>query len=403
VLNDKSGSAVFSALGPSDEGKNWRMYRYEGGKTTEIANLSSLNVEPGKGYWLISRNSVTISPGPGMVVDASEAAPFTITLTSGWNQIGNPYLYNVLWSDVNTLNATSLALRTFNGQFGPGTILTKFSGGFVQTDLTTLALKIPTAKNPSAGREQAIEPKTNPLDSRDWEVIVNVRNGDQVNPFGGVGMSEGANIGYDHFDDFTLPRFLDFVEFNHGKKAYGMTYAKDIVPLQDSFAWSVTVESMNAGTTELTWDNHYFGDNGRNLVLWDEDEQFAIDMRKHRSYSFNQVNGKKFRIFYGNDEFITSQTEAGGLLVHSLSPNPADGEVKVAFTIPGNGTSNVNVRVVNGLGQQIAQIFEGQLNSGYHEMGWSGRDAAGVRPAQGVYLVEVVSGDMRESRRLVIK
>jgi ELWxxDGT repeat protein len=401
ALTNNSGDDVFAQLGDNQKGERWRMYYYDEGNV-EITNLADFSVHPGEGYWLISRNSVTIAPGAGMAVDATEASPFVINLSPGWNLIGNPYLFNVLWADVNALNATELDLFVWNGDYDPGTILPRFSGGFVQAG-GNLPLKIPTAKNPAASREGTVEPKRNAIDSRDWEVVVMLRNDDRKNSFGGVGMSDNASAGYDHLDNFTLPRLHNFLELNHEKKVYGMTYTKDIVPVAENYSWEFTVASSKAGATEMTWDNSYFGDNATNLVLWDDEEQLAIDMRAATSYSFGQQSERKFRILFGDDEYIRSETESDRVQIHSITPNPAISDVRVSFTLPGAARSHVNVHVVNGLGQQVASVFEGDLDSGYHELSWSGRDAMGLRPAQGVYLVEVITGKLRDSERLMIK
>jgi hypothetical protein len=401
VLTNNSGDDVFAQLGSSQNGNNWRMYRYDEGNV-EITNLADLSVQPGEGYWLMSRNSVTLAPGAGMAVDATASSPFAINLTAGWNLIGNPYLFDVVWADVNTLNATKLDLFAWDGDYEPGTILSSFSGGFVQTG-AAVSLKIPAAKNPSANSEGTVEPKRNAIDSRDWEVVVTLSSNGRKNPFGGVGMSDDASADYDHLDNFTLPRLHDFVELNHEKKVHGMTYTKDIVPVAGDYSWDFTVTTSKAGITEMTWDNSYFGDNDKNLVLWDDEEQLAIDMRTTTGYSYDEGTERKFRILFGSDKYVKDGTESDQMHIHSISPNPATDDVKVSFTLPGTEPSHVSVRVINEMGQQVANLFEGDLESGYHQLSWSCGHDMGARPAEGVYLVEVINGKLRESIRLVIR
>ncbi|WP_028315468.1 right-handed parallel beta-helix repeat-containing protein [Desulfatibacillum aliphaticivorans] len=51
-------------------------------------------MEPGQAYWLISRNSGTVTV-PGLQVDESEG--YYMTLQAGWNMIGNPFDNYVNW------------------------------------------------------------------------------------------------------------------------------------------------------------------------------------------------------------------------------------------------------------------------------------------------------------------
>ena len=402
TLSSNKGNDVFEELGAVDVNK-WRMYRYENLATTEITSLASLTVEPGKGYWLISKSAVTISTGQGTAVDATSVTPFTINLVNGWNQIGNPYLFNLIWSDVNTANGTNLTLRTYNAGFNNDTKLDKFEGGFVQV-ASPISLKMPTAKNASGGRAAELPTVVkNSIDMPEWSVSLELKNGTMQTPFGGVGMSPDASISYDEHDDFTMPRFLDYLELNHSKKIYGMTYTKDIIPTTENYEWQFTVESNIEATTKMTWDNSYFGKNDKHIVLWDVEEKRSVDMREANQYSFKGNVAKTFQVFFGNKEYVQEKTALKSLIIHSLSPNPTEGETKIAFTLAGTEESFVQVKVMSLLGQSISTAFEGYLAGGFHEVTWSGKDSQGNKPAQGVYLVEVIQGKERGSKRLIVK
>ena len=406
ALQDKTVTGVFQDdLGPYDNTR-WRMYHYEAPNSNELNGSSVL--ELGKGYWLIIKEDpkAPIDIGAGTTAPVSSDKPFTISLVTGWNQIGNPYLFNILWSDVVAASGNAaLKLKTYGTDWvTTSTKLNKFEGGFVQVSAPTL-LTFPVAKNLAAGRtEEAIEiKKLNPLDDQDWELRFNLVNGNRKNEFGGVGMNPTAKEGYDVFDDFTLPRLFDYVELNHHKKAYGMTYTKDIIPTVENSEWQFTVESNIEATTSMTWDNSYFGKNDKHIVLWDVEEKRSVDMREANQYSFKGNVAKTFHVFFGNKEYVQEKTALKALIIHSLSPNPTDGETKIAFTLAGTEESFVQVKVMSLLGQSISTAFEGYLAGGLHEVTWSGKDSQGNKPAQGVYLVEIIQGKERGSKRLIVK
>ena len=216
-------------------------------------------------------------------------------------------------------------------------------------------------------------------------------------------MNPQAKEEYDPYDDFTMPRFLDYVELRHPKKAYGMTYTKDVVPTVENFEWEFSVESNVEGTTNISWDNSYFGKNDKHLVLWDVEEKRSVDMRETNQYLIKGKKSKTFQLFFGNKEYVQEKTASKSLIIHSLSPNPTDGETKIAFTVSGTEEASVQVKIVDLMGKTISRVFDGNLSAGFHEVIWSGKDGQGNKPAQGVYLVEIMQGNERGSKRLIVK
>lgn len=400
-LTSKTVTDVFGDDLGTYDGINWRMYRYDNGATTELGPTSAIEV--GKGYWLIVKSNKTIDTGAGTTTAVSSTAPFAMDLKVGWNQIGNPYNFNLVWNDVLTASGVNMKLRVYEGGFNDATILKKDQGGFVMANAAG-TLTFPVKYNGAAGRISGeSEPLTNSIDQDSWEVIFKVTHNNTVNPFGGVGMNRDADVLYDKYDDFTLPRFLDFVELNHNKKFTSIAYTKDIIPSIENHTWEFTVETNSNGPTEITWDNSYFGLNDKQLVLWDEEESIPVDMRTATSYSFNLNGSHRFRVFYGDEKYVNEKAAKDDLLIHNVSPNPSDSEVNFTFTVPGVDKAQVEVKVLNSLGQPVSLVFNGLLPGGYHEMSWSGRDVNGLRPSQGMYLVEVIANGQRLAKRVVLK
>lgn len=402
VLSAKTVNEVFGDdLDTYDETK-WRMAHYESDQTNDMTG-SSL-IEPGKGYWLIVKEQKTIDLGAGVIVDAKIDAPFTIDLKVGWNQIGNPYSFNILWSKVMDKSGVNLKLKTYVDGFNEVDRLNKFEGGFVLAN-AAVTLKFPTEYDGSAGRISAEGPKrlSNSIDQDNWEVMFDVEHANIKNTFGGVGMNRKANIAYDEFDDFTLPRFVEYVELNHRKKLHNIFYTKDVVPTTANHTYEFAVEAESDGATTITWDNSFFGVGDKHLVLWDEKESMPVNMRETNSYSFNQSGRRDFKVFYGSEAYVTEKTSASTILIHNISPNPSYNDMTVTFSIPGTEQTSVEVKVLNTLGQPVAALFKGSLQGGLHSMTWSGKDQQGVRPAQGIYLVEVIANGQKLAKRVVLK
>ncbi|MDZ7647640.1 MAG: hypothetical protein U5K54_10955 [Cytophagales bacterium] len=113
-------------------------------------------LERGKGYFINIKTPV----GGGIKLPDATAPSnhrgnlFQINLKEGWNQIGNPYLSSINWSDVvalNSLTGTAQQLKTFSGgSYGNGTSLLPFEGGFVLS-ASAITISIPFAGQTASG------------------------------------------------------------------------------------------------------------------------------------------------------------------------------------------------------------------------------------------------------------
>lgn len=81
-------------------------------------------------------------------------------------------------------------------------------------------------------------------------------------------------------------------------------------------------------------------------------------------------------------------------------PNPFNPSTTISFSVPKN--ANVNVKVFNMLGQEIATLADGFYAAGRHELQWDSRDAGQARVASGVYFYAVQSGDSRLVKKMLL-
>lgn len=401
-LTNKSVTSVFGDDLNEYNNTVYRIFHFENGSNKELNSTST--IELGKGYWFIAKTQKTLDTGPGTAANVTIGQPYTFNLVSGWNQIGNPYLFNVSWADVLAASGNiSLNLRTYDGTFRDANILNKFEGGFVFANAAT-TITFPTTKNSSAnGRmKSGNEPLRNSIDMPEWDIPFRLVNGGIVNELAGVGMRPSAKDDFDKFDDFTLPRLFEYLELNHQKSFLNTAYSKDIVPTSDNKIWEFSVDSNLKGETELEWDNSYFGDNQKQIVLLDIDRQQSINMRQTNSYRFNGSR-RTFKIIFGDPDFVRENSLADGLMIN-LYPNPAESAVTIGFTTPDfQGESKVKVKVTSLLGQSLIQLFDGLLTAGYHELKWDGSDTSGERASPGVYLVEIRMGNYSRIEKFVFK
>lgn len=85
--------------------------------------------------------------------------------------------------------------------------------------------------------------------------------------------------------------------------------------------------------------------------------------------------------------------------ISSLSPNPASHEVHLRYFLL--KAADVQVEVVNLLGQKVAVIFSGKLSAGEQEATWDGMMNNGLRAQAGVYFVRLRAGEKAVSRQVI--
>ena len=76
-------------------------------------------------------------------------------------------------------------------------------------------------------------------------------------------------------------------------------------------------------------------------------------------------------------------------------PNPFNPSTNISFALPTK--SNVRLEIFNLLGQKVANLVQGEMEAGYHEIAWN----AGKTPS-GVYFYRLISGDKSLTRKMML-
>jgi len=379
----------------------WRLVQYQAGQNIDYG--TGLNtIDPGRGYWFNSLDAPQPIDISGSVIQANQAQGFIMSLDAGFTQIGNPYPFSISWNDIlaQNSNVTGIldvgALYTFDAAqvafIKNADILDAWGGGFVHSN-AAIQLTIPVTVNQGtvSGRTTN-STMTSSIDQPQWFVPIAISEGNTSNNYSGPGMNPAAQIGYDRFDDFTLPRFISYLEMNSYHPDYlTPKFSRDIVPTATHYNWDFEVESnIDDHNVVMTWNNQALGDNAAQLLLYDAGANMIMDMKKVSSYRF-EINEKHlFRIFFGVDENSLSPDVTA---LGRAYPNPFAQRTAIPF-ITGANQPDVQIEVYDMMGRKIREIENGEFESGYHEGSWDGTDDRGGRAAPGVYIYRLTSSTM---------
>jgi hypothetical protein len=85
-------------------------------------------------------------------------------------------------------------------------------------------------------------------------------------------------------------------------------------------------------------------------------------------------------------------------------PNPFNPYTTIKFSLPEQ--ANVNLKIYNLLGQEVATLAEGEMPAAFHNVVWDGRNSAGAQVATGMYFYRIeatgVSGEKFNSLKKLI-
>ena len=83
-----------------------------------------------------------------------------------------------------------------------------------------------------------------------------------------------------------------------------------------------------------------------------------------------------------------------------VAPNPSTGSVRMTLTGPSR--AQVDVRVFDVAGHEVATVYQGALTSGAGTWTWNGGDDAGRTQPPGVYLLRAASARRSIVRRITL-
>ena len=398
--NSTLGDVLGDDLGGSPDIKKWRAARYETvSKETVYLNASS-PIGLGKGYWLLIKdNTVTLDTGPGKTVNTNSENAFKIDLIDGWNQIGNPYNFDVKWEDVQVANPTVGKLMVWNGSYDVGP-LKKYEGGFVKVT-GNVELKIPVLKSGRTTNSNNIN--QNPIDEIDWQVLISVKQLNMQYNLGGVGMCPKASKGFDVLDNFTPPRLNDYLEFNHNRKVGGDYYSSDIVPTEENHQWEFSIDSnLPDESVYMSWDNSYFGNGDKVLVLEDLKRNVLINMSERSAYSFPFTKDNRFRILYGSLDYVLKESLSETARILSVSPNPSDGQFTVDYAVPYGKEQPVTISILDLMGKTVGTVVNKNHAGGFYKANWE-TTTSEPRLAGAIYLIQLKTNNNITYQRIIIR
>ena len=404
-LNSPEIDSVFNDDYGSYDNKVWRIFRWQPGQNNyDEYNAISGNIIPGNAFWLINRDGKTFDVNNALSVESNNNQ--TITLLPGYNQIADPFAFQVDWSLIENSNLVLQLPIRWNADLQDYEIdqdtLVPWEGYWVFNPLNQII-----NLNVSPNQTNALEKSSGLFASSNnnefllqIKAIVNSSQAkDQQNY---VGMIEDAKNELDKYDVIKPPSINDQVRvlIESGNNYF----TRNVVPVsKDGAYWDFKVETKSPNQrTTLIVESIIDLPHNFNIWLIDKTRKIPLTINNGSTEIITNENGKiRLRIIVGTEDYAKLNIENISLspfdfTLYQNYPNPFNPNTTILFALPQQ--SNVSLRIYNILGELMAELINDKLyEEGYHEIMFEGSLLS-----SGVYIYRIQAGEFTDIKKMLL-
>ncbi len=170
-------------------------------------------------------------------------------------------------------------------------------------------------------------------------------------------------------------------------------------------SWATSRETNNSGFNvlrSLTQGGEYEKLNSKLIPSSEERDYVFVDRLANAGRRFYykledvDVNGVKTQ--HGPIAITVAAPETFALSQNF--PNPFNPETRIRYQLPRAG--EVTLKIFDLLGREVLTLVSEQKDAGFHVVTWNARNSMGAHVSSGVYYYQIVSGDFRHTRKMIL-
>ena len=394
VLQNSSISGVIEdELGANDP-KKWRIFRWSNGAYQE--NSGSFN--PGSAFWLITKNEEQINTGPGKSTLMFNAT--TVSLSDGWNMVGNPYYYPVNLADHVVLSENvEPNLYQWNGSsYNNTTSMVPRGGNWVFSNGSGTIDFYPMWK-PFIQSEAMPEGTVNDEEDFSWKAKLITKAGNHYDKTATFGVHESASDTWDQFDYHEPPVIGNYISMAFDNDSWaknGGRYSQDIRSKSRTQTWNLAARSNIKGIVSLSLEDIHAIPSHQDIRLVDPVLGIVYNLRSEKAITFTSQGNENpyhFKLIVGEADDIQSQLDDMEMVPNDFelfqnTPNPFNPVTNIRVSLLED--ARITLKVYNLLGKEVNTLaFNQSLSKGNHRFIWAGKDDNGYQLPSGVYLYRI--------------
>lgn len=384
-LPGESSLLKLSQFASGQAKKDWTMY-YDNGKDAnyfvEYDGSTAFNFGPGKGFWVLSRNTISIT-GEVKTVTLSSDGTYSIKLDhAGWNIISSPFDIAIPWSGVQALNSVTEKISAFNGtRFLSSDIMGLYEGYYFYNSQNLKTLKLPyrSVVQNSSLQASRLSKKDNVLSEN--SIALSLSDQDDVRSQVVVGLDKNSLDDYDSLDALAPPG--DFEEAgmriidNNLSTGWKQLFTEYRNAVGEGQKFTISIKNNTERPLRLKWEG---ADNfkGYEIYLIDKRLSKPYDLRKETEITLpSYAKQTELDLLIGSSAFIEEENRK--LMPQEFSlfqnyPNPFNPATVIKYSLPQDAF--VSIRVFDMLGRVVKDVVNGFSEAGYHEVSFDGSAAA---------------------------
>jgi hypothetical protein len=393
--------------GESGEFNDWRVFWDNGSSTTqdglvEFDGSSQFNFQPGRGFWVLSKNNWVVQQ-EFQPVPLDDAANASVSLHDGWNIISNPLGKDISWSAVQAVNDVSQPLWSFTGSFNQTSSFASAQSGqafYFLNEAGLDQLQVPffdaTPSSVAKSEEEArIVQLTAMIDSKPASSVW-------------VGMQPNAKEGRDAFDHFSPPGYFTdaTLSVSNDKITSRYSLASDVRPASaEGHTYDLVLEAKPGTRVNLQAKGLSGLSPDQEVRLYSKESGQSFDLRTSPVAQVTPTSERaEFALLVGTSAYVDqkqSELVPKKLQLRQNYPNPFRGQTTVEYTLPEQ--TEVKVEVYDILGRRIRTLLDGKTQrAGVHTLQWNAQNDLGRPVASGVYLTRLQAGDQTRTIKMVV-
>jgi hypothetical protein len=386
----------------------WRVFRWVRNGYRELVPFTGLSLDPGNAFWIVTASGTPFSFKKGVSIPTGQ--PYYVTIDTGWNQIGNPFGFNVAWSQVVGAESSGLIYGPYfydGTQYKTVLVVEPYEGYFVYNGIGgQITLPFPPIETAVVNihKEAASIPASG-------EFILQLSGAipgtDYRDSYNFIGFRAGATAGRDRLDAPKPPPIGDGVQVNILDG--GLSYLENYKPASgEGSSWLIDVHStVPNGNAVLTLTPAGTLPPGYSVHVLDLKDENALPSA---SGTFQVVldgpnSPHYYKVIMGTNDYASK--ESGGIPLQPVSfglsqnyPNPFNPSTTIRYSLAKR--SDVVLEIYNTIGQRIRTLFSGSQTTGEYAAVWDGTTDNGGHVASGVYFYRLRTGDFTAVRKLVM-
>ena len=403
------GIDIFSAgeLLQGTSGTDWRMFEDNGDTPpdhlTELSSDSMLIA--GKGYWLLSRDTLAFSRTVTMP-PVDNSGNYAVDVDTGWNILGNPFDRALDKDAIRIENSDStLVFYSYEGGIAfedTMTLLQPFRGYYFCNVLGVDSLLLPypfPAQTPSRPSKPVL----------DWTLRIFLETPGAVDSSCFVGVSTSASTGQDLMDIRKPPMIFQAPGVAFVRPEWDRRYTlfkSDIrPPFREGAVWLFEANDVARSAASLHIEGLENVPRDFQVVVINLTDSSSADCRTNPDYHYIPTGEKSsFKLIVGTRSFVENEEEKTLPVEFALAqnfPNPFNPSTTIRYAIPHE--AHVAIEIWSVTGQRVTMLSNDRQARGVYARTWNGLNAQGVHVSSGVYFYRMlIDGSVHQSRKMIL-